>query len=107
ALKVPSSSQYLRIDSSIVGGLGVEGVEPDLTHPCWELARGYTVTFLASTSSLGLQGRLWRGTTLLILGPKIAYCSCIGLTRSVLLGCRRSSEALPDDGRIVAQSSLA
>jgi len=27
-----------------------------------------------------------RGTTLLILGTKIAYCSYIGLTRPVLLG---------------------
>src|SRR5699024_10959459 len=36
--------------------------------------------------------------------PKTAYNSYIGLTRSVLLSMCRSSEALPDDGRITAQS---
>src|SRR5699024_11168493 len=46
-----------------------------------------------------------RVTTLLILEySKIAYNSYIGLTRSVLLSMSRSSEALPDDGRITAQS---
>lgn len=98
----------------MAGKFGVDGVDPDLTQSSWELARGYTITFLASTSLClytVCKDASRRGTTLLILETKIAYYQLyradpFGSTGQVDQRCC-SSEALPDDGRIIARSQLS
>src|SRR5699024_9730770 len=79
--------------------------EPELTQSCWELARGYTITFLASTTLHCMQGRRMARYHPAYLGGRDRFLQLyradrLGSTRQILC-C--SSAALPDLGPLSAQ----